>query len=473
MTVTDRSQAETNRVYDEPSAVSMGRYAADSAWEHLSPSTVEALKIRILDALGCAGGSFEASPVIAVRTYIEGCGGNPAATFIGGGRGTAEQAAFFNGALVRYLDFNDAYASRRGGGGHPSDNLAAVLAAAEAADAHGTDLLVALAVAYHVQITLADAGSNTRQRYDHTTVGAYSSTAGAARAMGLDQNQTANAIGIAGASQCALYVTRTGGISNWKGLAFPFTASNAVRIALLARAGVTGPLRVLEGTDGFIDTFTTPFHIDWSAEDRDGVRRTVLKRYNAQIHSQAPIEGVIELVKEHDIPPENIGGIEVAIFQNAYDSVGGGRSGPKKDVQTKEAADHSLPYMLAAAAIDREMVPRQYEPDRILRSDVQSLLQNVEIRPDDSLTARFPAQHACHIEIHLQNGETLAKDKVDYEGFETRPMSWEQTCAKAREIWRDNGDASALEDAFAAIRELDGLRTSEFAAVLGRLRPSD
>lgn len=473
MTITqEKNDLDANRArYSEPSAVSIGRYAAESTWESLSSAAVDALKIRLVDAIGCAGGSFDAPPVIAVRDYIDEFGGNASATLIGGGRVTPEQAAFYNGALVRYLDFNDAYASRRGGGGHPSDNFSAVFAAAEYAGASGKDLLVALAVSYHVQTTLSEAASNTRQRFDHTTVGAYSAAAGTARALGLDAEKSASAIGIAGASQNALYVTRTGGISNWKGLAFPFTASNAVRIALLAKRGVTGPLKVIEGTDGFIDTFTTPFYIDWSKESREGVTKTVLKRYNAQIHSQAPIEGVIQLAKEHDLAPESIDRIDVAIFQNAYDSVGGGRSGPKTDVKSKEAADHSLPYMLAAAALDREMVPRQYEEERILRADVQELLTKVTIRPDDSLTARFPREHACHIVITLTDGTTVSKDKTDYEGFETRPMTWEQTTEKARELWRDNGDLAVLDEVFAVIMDIENRSAADLAQVLGRLRP--
>lgn len=469
----DKQAVEANRArYTEPSAVSMGRYATESAWEDLSTEAVEALKIRIVDAIGCAGGSFDAPPVKAVRSYIEEFGGKATSTFIGGGRGTPEQAAFYNGALVRYLDFNDAYASERGGGGHPSDNFGAVLAASEYTNASGQDLLVSLGVAYHVQTRLAEVASNTRQIYDHTTVGSYSAAAGASRALGLDLAQSASAIGIAGASQNALYVTRTGGISHWKGLAFPFTGSNALKIALLAKHGVTGPLKVIEGTAGFIDTFTIPFYIDWASEDRNGVTKTVLKRYNAQIHSQAPIEGVIELSKKHDLTFDNIAGIDVAIFQNAYDSVGGGRSGAKTEVQSKEAADHSLPYMLAAAALDREMTPRQYDGDRIMRDDVQTLLRKVIIHPDDALTARFPEEHACRITITLVDGSRVSLEKTDYEGFSSRPMTWDQTVEKAHELWRDSGDLTVLDDVFSLVRELQNHDAVTLTDLLGRLRPA-
>ncbi len=461
---------EANRaLYTQPSADSIGEYASRSEWNHLSPDVVQALKIRLVDSIGCAGGSFEAVPVQAVRAYLDEFGGREDCTYIGGGKGSPDQAALYNGALIRYLDFNDAYASRRGGGGHPSDNLGAVLAASEYVNADGRTLLTALAVSYHVQCRIAEVASNTRQVYDHTTVGAYSVAAGVSRALGLDADQAANAIGIAGVSQNALYATRTGGISHWKGLAFPFMSSSVLRIALLAAKGITGPRRVMEGTAGFIDTFTTPFYIDWADETRDGVLKTVLKRYNAQIHSQAPIEGVIELKKEHELDGRDIERIDVAIFQNAYDSVGGGRSGPKWDVRTKEEADHSLPYMLASAALDGEMTPRQYASERILAEDVQTLLKNVRIRPDDALSARFPAEHACVIEITMKDGRVLAREKHDYAGFSTRPMTWEDACEKARELWRGTGSATALEEVMQLISELEKHSARDLCKALAQL----
>lgn len=466
-TPTDVEQNRTR--YVEPSALSIGRYASQSTFDQLSTEAVQALKIRIVDSIGCAGGSHQAPPVRAIRQHIDEFPGPQVCTLIGGGRAAPEHAALYNGALVRYLDFNDAYASRRGGGGHPSDNLSAILAAAEYEDASGTTFLTAAAVAYHVQCRIAEMASNTRTVYDHTTVGAYSSAAGVARALGLDVEQSANAIGISAVSQNGLYATRTGGISHWKGLAFPSTGSNALRIGFLARRGVTGPQRVIEGTAGFIDTFTTPFYIDWSAEDRNGVLKTVLKRYNAQIHSQAPIEGVIELKREHGLTGAEIDRIEVAIFQNAYDSVGGGRSGPKWTVATKEEADHSLPYMLAAAALDGEMTPRQYDGARILRADVQDLLRKVTISPDDSFTARFPREHACRITITLKDGRTVSREKHDYAGFATRPMTWADASQKTRELWDGQGDSRVLEDAIDLVGELENHSVRDLCALLGRL----
>jgi 2-methylcitrate dehydratase len=170
-----------------------------------------------------------------------------------------------------------------------------VLAAAEYAHADGRTLLTALAVAYQVQNRLSDVAPVRAKGFDHTTQGAYAVAAGVARALGLDERRTANAIAIAGTSLNALRVTRTGELSHWKGLAYPATAFAATHAAFLAMRGVTGPREVFEGNKGFIETIAGPFEIDWSREDLESVRRTILKRYNAEIHSQSAIDALLEL----------------------------------------------------------------------------------------------------------------------------------------------------------------------------------
>ena len=178
---------------------------------------------------------------------------------------------------------------------HPSDNLAAVLAAAELAKTDGGTLLTALAVAYQVQCRLSDVAPVRDRGFDHTTHLAYSVAAGVSRALSLDARHTANAVAISGTALNALRVTRTGTLSNWKGLAAPFAASAAMQAALLAQRGITGPAEVFEGNKGFMQSVAGPFAIDWGREGLDRVERTIIKRYNAEIHSQTAIEAALEL----------------------------------------------------------------------------------------------------------------------------------------------------------------------------------
>jgi 2-methylcitrate dehydratase len=148
----------------------LARFVVSRSWEDLSEAARAELRIRVLDALGCALGAVDAAPVKAIRAQVAEFGGEPHCTLIGGGATAPDRASLYNGALVRYLDFNDSYFAP-GETCHPSDNLAPVLAAAEYADASGRELLTALAVAYQVQCRLTDEAPVRASGFDHTTQG--------------------------------------------------------------------------------------------------------------------------------------------------------------------------------------------------------------------------------------------------------------------------------------------------------------
>ena len=445
----------------------LARFVVARSWDDLSDAARVALKIRILDALGCALGAIEAPPVRAIRAQLDEFGGRPLCTLIGGGATAPDRAALHNGALVRYLDFNDSYIAP-GETCHPSDNLAPVLAAAEYAGASGRELLAALAVAYQVQCRLCDEAPVREKGFDHTTQGAYAAAAGAAKALRLGEAETANAVAIAGTALNALRVTRTGDLSQWKGLAYPFTAFGAVEAAFLAARGVTGPAGVFEGNKGFMDSIAGPFELDWQHEDLERVRRTFLKRYNAEIHSQSALEALLELRETHDIDPAAVERIELETFQVAYEIIGGGEEGGKKEIETKEQADHSLPYLLAVALLDGRALPEQFAPERIVRPDVQELLRRVEIRPAADLSARFPAEHACRLRVHLSGGATLAAERSDYEGFLTRPMSWERARKKFERLAADRVEPELATELAEAVADLDERATRELTTLLER-----
>jgi 2-methylcitrate dehydratase len=385
--------------------------------------------MRVLDAVGCAYAALEAKPMRSIRSLVGELGGRPSCTLIGGGRTAPDRAAFFNAALVRYLDFNDAYLAP-GETCHPSDSVAPVLAAAESVRANGPTFLTALAVAYQVQCRLSDEAPVRDRGFDHTTQGACAVAAGAAKALGLDVEQTANAVAIATAVSPALRVTRTGALSNWKGLASPHAGFAALHCALLGSHGITGPQAAFEGKKGFVETVSGPFSIDWAHEDLERVRTTSIKRYNAEVHAQSAVEATIELATEHDLHAESIRRIEVDTFDVAFRIIGGGDGSDKSRVRTKEEADHSLPYLLAVSALDRELMPAQFEPERIGRADVQDLLRRVVVREDPSLSNRFPSELPCRLRLELADGRVLERTKKNYLGFFQRPMSWDALRAK-------------------------------------------
>src|SRR3989475_10097652 len=175
----------------------LAAFVVKTVYEDLSEAARQELKIRVLDALGCAIGALEGPPISMLRVQLEDFGGSPLVTLIGGGKTAPDRATLYNSALVRYLDYNDSYIAR-GETCHPSDNLGAVLAASEYARKSGKDFLTALAVAYQVQCRLSDVAAVRARGFDHTTQGAYAVAAGVSKALGLDQDRTANAAAISG-----------------------------------------------------------------------------------------------------------------------------------------------------------------------------------------------------------------------------------------------------------------------------------
>jgi 2-methylcitrate dehydratase len=348
---------------------------------------------------------------------------------------------------------------------HPSDNLAPVLAAAEYSNASGETLLTALAVAYQVHARLSDVAPVRARGFDHTTQGAYAVGAAVAKALGLDRARAANAIALAGVGNVALRVTRTGALSHWKGLAYPNTGFIGTHAAFLAMRGITGPAEVFEGNKGFMESVSGPYTIDWPAEDLERVNRTIVKKYNAEIHAQSALEGALDLRRRHNFTGAAVAAVEIEIFDVAYDIIGGGEEGDKTIVRTKEEADHSLPYMVAAALCDGELMPAQYAPDRIASSDVQDLLRRVTVRPNAEFSACFPEEMPCRVAIALKDGRHFVIEKRDYEGFDTRPMSWEGVARKFEALAAPFTTADQRRAIESAVAQLEQSRVRELTSL--------
>jgi len=450
-------------------AEQLAAFVVRASYDDLSEAARQQLKIRVLDGLGCAIGAQQGEPIRLLRAQIEEFDGAGHCTLIGGGKAPPDRAALYNSALVRYLDFNDSYLAK-GETCHPSDNLGAVLAASEYAKQSGQRLLTALSVAYQVQCRLSDVAPVRAKGFDHTTQGSYAVAAGVSKALGLDEVRAANAIAICGTAFNALRVSRTGVLSHWKGLAYPNTAFSCTHATFLAMRGITGPLEVFEGNKGFMDAIAGKFKINWLEEDLERVTQTILKRYNAEIHSQSALEGVLELKKEYGLSGEEITKIEIEIFDVAYNIIGGGEEGDKMVVRTKEEADHSLPYLVAVAILDGQVMPEQYRPVRIQSQDVQALLRKITVKPSPSYSRRFPEEMPCRISLTLRDGRRVVKEKQDYEGFRTRPMSWDRAAEKFEKLTAPYTEQSLCHEIIGAVSNLEAIHVSDLTKLLAEVK---
>ncbi len=443
-------------------------FAAARSFDDLSEDARGQMKMLALDAIGCAIGSLGEGPVRFLREQADDFGGAPLCALIGGGRAAPDAAAFYNTALIRYLDFNDGFMGRLATS-HPSDNAGSVLAAAEYADASGAEFLASLALAYEVQCRLCDGAPYEKRGFDQPMAGAYAVAAGASRALGLDAERTAHAIALSGVRQNPLLITRTGELSHWKGFAYAACAHSGVHSTFLAMRGVEGPLLLVEGPLGVFESVTGEFEVDWSDESLTKMLEISVKRYNAGLHSQTAIEGVIEMKRRHGIDPGEIEEIEVGIYERAYFIMGEGKAGARERVLNKETADHSLPYVLAAALLDEQVLPAQYEEERIRADDAQTLLKKVRTVNSDEMTARYPALSPVLLSIRMKDGEIYRLDKSAWEGHFSSPMRWGTVNEKFEALSEARADARLRAEIVDAVSRLDAIRVRELTVLLERV----
>jgi 2-methylcitrate dehydratase len=403
----------------------------------LTPSIVERLKIHFLDSLACAIGAFNATPIRILRQNVELLGGNPHVHVPTMERGVpVDRAAQFYTALIRYLDFMDNFAAKHGTC-HPCDNIGSLLAVSDWKDLSGKTFLEAMALSYNVQCRMIEAEPSMDKGFDHTTQLAYSIAAGVSKLLQLTKMQTAHAISISGSTFNPLVVVRAPQTSNWKGLISSHVAFGTVNACLLAMEGMTGPPDVFEGTGGYNDDFSIKRPANWKSLRLELYDKLIIKKYNAEVHTQAAIDTCLHLKGTHHINAALIKSVKVEIFQTAYDITGGGKYGDRKHVHSKEEADHSLPYLLAVALIDGEVLPPQFFLVRINLPDVQELLKKIDIstkikvsRPKwlvenlDRYTRKYPEKFMCSVTVQLHNGTIYRKEQEGFHGFNTDPANW-------------------------------------------------
>lgn len=399
----------------------LARYATELRFEALPAPVVHEVKRRVIDALGCALGALESEPGRICRTVACSASAEPGATVLGTThRTTTDLAAFANGALVRYLDYNDTYLSLEPA--HPSDNIPAALAVAEAEGADGKELITGILLAYELQCRLCDAASLRRRGWDHVTYGVFSTALASARLMKLTPYQTLQAVRIAGVNSASLRQTRVGQLSMWKGCAFAHSARTGVFAATLARHGMTGPSEIFEGEMGFWQQVSGPFEIPalGGGDVPFKILDTSIKFYPAEYHAQSAIEAALAL-REQVGGAEAIRSIAIHSFDAAVDIIGGDEE--KWRPTSRETADHSLPYCVAVAFMDGEVGLEQFRPERIADPALHELMSRITVARSAELTRAYPEGIPNLLEVTTTDGRTRSL-KVTYpRGHARNPMS--------------------------------------------------
>ncbi|MEP0842686.1 MAG: MmgE/PrpD family protein, partial [Phycisphaerae bacterium] len=273
--------------------------------------------------------------------------------------------------------------------------------------AGGLRAITAVAAAYEIQCRLCDAACIGSRGWDHVVYGAISSAAAAGWLYGLRGEALAHAISLGVVSNVAMRQTRIGRLSQWKVCAFANAARNAIFGADLARRGLIGPADVFAGAMGLFNQVTGPLEIVLPAGEDWKILQTNLKYYPAHYCCQSAIEAALALRPR--IPHlGNIDRVEVETFDLAVSATG---SDPEKwEPTSRETADQSMPYCVAAALLDGHISMESFNDLRRADPQLRSLIHQVVVRRDPAMNAIFPQAAGCRVQVALRDGGVLAQE---------------------------------------------------------------
>ncbi|MCC2688364.1 MAG: 2-methylcitrate dehydratase [Rhizobiaceae bacterium] len=396
----------------------MATFASELRFDTIPAEDVQAGKARIIDTFAATYAGFFSETARAARAYAASLPKADGATIIGTRQQTTpETAAFVNSATSREAEWNDVYMSRGAGGAHPSDVILPILAAAEYAGVDGREFLTAVVVAYEIYLGMSDVVTITG--FDQTGLAGISVAAAAGRVLGLTPDQLRHAVSICTVANNPLNQTRRNQLSMWKAAAAGQAGRAGITAALMAKAGMEGPHLPFEGTAGWnqhigrnkyevngLDPNSGPYRIrDSLIKPRASCAVTISSIFAA--------EAAAKKVRAPDVER-----VVVETYAYAKDGVGSGEQ--RWNPTSRETADHSIPYVVAAALADGSVGPRQFKEDRLWDPDLRALIQKVEVVANDAFSEaydRHPREHHTRVTVHTRDGGTVVglAGGADYE----------------------------------------------------------
>jgi 2-methylcitrate dehydratase len=419
----------------DQTAEALATYACNLTYDDLPPEVVHQVKRTLIDTLGCALGGFRAEPSAIARRLAERVTSTMPARILGTTTTSApDLAGFANGVMVRYLDYNDSYFSP--GGGHPSDMIPAALALADPLQRDGCTVITAIVLAYEVFCRLSDAVAIGELGWDQGMFSVIGAACAAGQVMGLDQETMRQAISLAVVPNLPLGVTRVGELAMWKGCAAASATRAGIFAAQLAEQGMAGPAMPFEGHRGLWEqAIGKPVQLGRFGGKGEPFRitSTICKAFPSQIHTQGPISLALELRSQ--VTPAEIETIRITSYSAAVRSAA---TEPEKWApQTRETADHSIPYLVAVAFQDGAVTPASFDQAHLHNPALHDLIAKMSVEEDADFTRRFSEDYLCRMEITTTSGQRLTAETSHPPGHWRNPMSDADVANKFRRLAAD------------------------------------
>jgi 2-methylcitrate dehydratase len=392
----------------------MSTWAAGLRYQHLSPEAVYQAKRFLLDSMGCALGGYQQHDVTIALEVLQEIAGPGKATVLGSGQKMdVVSASLANALMIRCMDYNDIYWKQDPS--HPSDIFPAALACCERAGGDGRELIVGLVLGHEFEMRLCEAAfPGIRDRgWHHATLTAFVSPMVAARMLHLTPEQMQHAVGIGASARATLGAVTAGKLTMMKNTVDPLATQSGVLAALLAEKGYTGPEHVIDGKEGLVHCFGPEWKLNLLTDglgESWRITQCGMKAFPTEALTHTPISAVLALVKDHDLKPDDVAKVHIRTTARGADIV----SDPSKyDPHTKETADHSLPYVIAAAIAERQVTPLQFTTEKIMDPLIRRQLNKIVVVADAEIEKVFPAVQRVVVTIQTNLGREFSQ-QLDY-----------------------------------------------------------
>ena len=402
----------------------IARFALNLKYEDLPEEVVYQVKRYLFDSIGCAFGAMNTKDVNAIYKIYREMGGKPEATVIGfGDKFPAVNTTFINSLMIRALDFNDIYWKEDPS--HPSDLIPAALSVAERQGKSTEDVIVAIVIAYEFEQRMCEfAVPGVRERkWHHATITQFVSPIVAGKLLDLNEDQMVNAIGINGCHNHTIGCPTAGKLTMMKNTVDPMSVQTGVFAALMAKEGYTGTEAIFEGKEGLMDVFGP----DWDEQkllkglgDSFKILECSMKAFPTEALTHTHLTATLKLVKENDIKPEEIKEVVVTTIARACDIL---FDPHKYKPESRETADHSLPYCLAVAIVDRQITTNSFSEEKLKDPKIRAVINKIKGDASIEFEKMFPAKQPSRVIIRTNEDEEFSQYLEYPKGDPREPMT--------------------------------------------------
>ena len=406
---------------------------------NLQPQVIDRVRYLLLDYLGVAIRGSRAESSAPVHKMIERM--NPAgnATVIGTSmRALPCYAALANGAAGHAIELDDTH---NAGSIHLGVVMfSTALALAESLpDVTPGRFATAVIAGYEAAARIAKA-VQPKEHYllgfhPTATCGVFGAAVTASKLLGLSAEQMLSAVGIAGSTAAGSLEFLAEGA--WTKRLHPgLAAQNGIQAAMLAAEGFRGPSKILEGRDGFLRSYSREPRGELITMELGAsfeIMRTSVKPHACCRYMQGPIDAILDMVTEHDVQPEEVKRIEVAVLRAGWPLVMEPRQQKYNPVSVVDA-QFSMPFGAAVAIMDRAAGIAQFSEDNLRSEEIRRMMGKVFMNEDVRLERNFPEEWPARAAIELGDGRRYEKFIAHPKGDPQNPLSWEELMAKFRSL---------------------------------------